>query len=234
MQTELHLAHTLIDFIWKNKTPCRRHLFLHLHKALHHKGRCVHTYGLICAYIHSISYRLLPQSNFPTFCLISSKGDSTQVLDILRKYTWLNLHLCSWMLSDFILSPTPQVRHQQPGEGESEGRSQLSTASSWGKRTFQRQIWGLMSSASTFLLSWNPSKSCSLSSLTIHTKAAGLKSPLNWWFFSCLPCLCQIQRALHNPSTCTMKLQQFPKAENCSGGIVVNASSLHLPQKTSP
>lgn len=49
-----------------------------------------------------------------------------------------------------------------------------------------------------------------------------------------MPCLCQIHRALKSPSTRAMKSQQFPKAENCSGDIVVNTSYLHLPQKCLP
>lgn len=62
---------------------------------------------------------------------------------LLKKSVWLNLHLCSWTLRGFVLSCTSQARNLQPGEGETEGKSLLSTASSWGKGEEQTLISSL-------------------------------------------------------------------------------------------
>lgn len=54
-------THSLTNFIWKNKIPCRSRFLLHLHKAPHLKDSwsgqvCMHMWTHICMHTHTLYF----------------------------------------------------------------------------------------------------------------------------------------------------------------------------------
>lgn len=95
---------------------------------------------------------------------------------------------------------------------------------------FQGQIWGL----TRFLLPWNHRKPSSFSELAIHTKAADLKSPLNGYIFPPSHAYGKYTGHCKTHLPVLQSHSSFLRENNCSGGILVNAPSIYLPQNMSP